>query len=407
MRQKSPTAFKRCFSQCAVARSLPQKNAFSLPLWRIMSARRDDAGFDTAKNFALMELNLCLISSMKKLRLQVLQVVHETTNTATLFLKNTENDRLHYEAGQFLTLVFLRHGREIRRSYSFSSAPEIDDYLSITVKRKANGEISRYLLDQIHPGDILHSLPPAGLFTFDTKRAFSRQLFFIAAGSGITPIFSLLKKILGKDPRIKVILIYQSHDENSIIFNNQLNELATKHLHQFTWINLLSKPKKKPHISLRLTNFLLERMVRAHIQSKEDALFYLCGPTPYMRMAQFTLKVMGFADTQIKKENFSIVFIPRAPLGIDPGPKQINIQFQKKSYSITARYPDSILDAALKNNIELPYSCRAGLCSTCMARCLRGEVKMSNNDVLLESELNQGLVLTCVGYAATDIDLAF
>jgi ring-1,2-phenylacetyl-CoA epoxidase subunit PaaE len=138
-----------------------------------------------------------------------------------------------------------------------------------------------------------------------------------------------------------------------------------------------------------------------------ETLFYLCGPPALMRMAQFTLKLMGFADDQIRRENFVVEYIPPPPLITDRDPKQIVIHFHKQTYHITSEFPTNILQAALNNNIQLPYSCRGGRCSTCVARLMKGNVKMSINDVLTNKDLENGLVLTCVGYPETDIELDF
>jgi ring-1,2-phenylacetyl-CoA epoxidase subunit PaaE len=342
---------------------------------------------------------------MDRLELKIKEVIHETAEAATLILENQGGESISYEAGQFLTLVFRRHGHEIRRSYSLSSCPGIDPFVSITIKRKPNGEISRELLDHLGPGDRLVSLPAAGRFTFEPGTASDKQIFLIAAGSGITPIFSLLKKILFSELSTRVVLIYQNHDEYSIIFRRPLQEFASKFPSRFVWVNLLSKPKEKHHTSERLTNFLLEQLVGANFKSHAQMWFYLCGPPAYMRMAQFTLRLMGFTETQIRKENFTVDFIPPAPFMLDKTAKKISLLYHKSRYELWVRYPDSILEAAIKNHIPLPYSCRAGRCASCVARCLRGSIKMSNNEVLMENDLVQGLVLTCVGYAETDLEL--
>ena len=126
-----------------------------------------------------------------------------------------------------------------------------------------------------------------------------------------------------------------------------------------------------------------------------------------MRMAEFTLRLLGFSADQIRKEHFVIETPPRSPLLTDTSSKQLTIHHHKKTYHITVAYPTSILDAALQHNIQLPYSCKAGRCSTCSAYCIQGKVVMSMNEVLTEKDISKGLVLTCVGFAATDVELSF
>jgi ring-1,2-phenylacetyl-CoA epoxidase subunit PaaE len=149
----------------------------------------------------------------------------------------------------------------------------------------------------------------------------------------------------------------------------------------------------------------LERLIEENVTKEKEKYFYLCGPVSFMRMAQFTLKWMGYDDEHIKKENFTIDFIPPPPLLIDSSPKEITIHFNKQIFRINASYPVSILQAALDRNIQLPYSCRSGRCASCIAKCVHGKIKMSNNEVLTDNDLKKGLVLTCVGYAETDVEL--
>jgi ring-1,2-phenylacetyl-CoA epoxidase subunit PaaE len=342
---------------------------------------------------------------MDTFKLKVIKIIRETKGAATIFLEPADGSSITYEAGQFLTFIFYHHHKELRRSYSISSAPGIDPVISITVKRIPNGEISRHLLNHLQTGDILISLPAAGRFTITTGSTLQRQFFFITAGSGIAPVFALIKKILNEEPLSEIILISQNHNEEQIIFKNELHELTKKYPLHFKWISLLSKPAEKKHLPERLTNSLLEKLITHNVSFNSATLFYLCGPPAFMRMAQFTLKLIGFTGEQIKKENFTVEYIPPAPIINDTKPKQVTVHYKNETFYIEAAYPLNILQAALNNNIQLPYSCRGGRCSTCVARCLKGIVKMSINEVLTEKDLNEGLILTCVGYAETDVEI--
>jgi ring-1,2-phenylacetyl-CoA epoxidase subunit PaaE len=342
---------------------------------------------------------------MELLHLKVIRIIPENDHAATILLESLNGKPVVYEAGQFLTLVLLINGKEQRRSYSISSTPGIDDFLSITIKRLPNGQVSRFLLDHLKIGDTLVSLPPAGRFTIQTDLNNERQIFFIAAGSGITPIFSLLKKLFKEEPKTFITLITQNHNEKSILYNAFLRELEKKYTERFKWISLQSRPKATHHSGIRLTNFLLEKLIDKHLLPKKESLFYMCGPPSFMRMCQFTLRLIGFEDDQIKKEYFTVEFVPRPPFIADTRPKEIILQYGERTFRITSTYPTSILQAALNNNIQLPYSCRGGRCSSCAVRCLKGKVKMSINEVLTDKELREGWVLTCVGFAETDLQL--
>lgn len=344
---------------------------------------------------------------MDRIRWRVVEIVRETKDVHSFVLKNETGETIRYQAGQFLTFIFNGKRGEIRRSYSISSTPQIDEMITITVKRIPNGEISRHLTNHVRINDILTSICPAGRFTIETNPKLQRQFFFIAAGSGIVPVFSLIKKILNEEPLSSIFLVFQNHNESGIIFKKQLEGIRKKFGGQFKWVNFLSKPQSKLHSFHKLNNFLLEELVDEYADKEREKQFYLCGPPSFMRMAQFTLKWMGFHDDQIKKENFTVEYVPPPPSMTDFSPKKIIIHYNKKTFTIEAAYPSTILEAALNKNIQLPYSCRSGRCSSCVAKCIKGKIKMSNNEVLTEKDLHSGLVLTCVGYAESDVELAF
>src|SRR5579871_2491651 len=161
---------------------------------------------------------------MEFLQLKVTNIIRYGNDSATIFLQNINDEKINYKAGQFLTFIFKHRDSELRRSYSLSSDPGIDSHLSITVKRIANGEISRYLLDYLKIGEVLTALAPAGKFTIETNKNFKRQFFFIAAGSGIVPVFALIRQVLNEETNSNILLIYQNHNEQQIIFKEELEE---------------------------------------------------------------------------------------------------------------------------------------------------------------------------------------
>ena len=341
---------------------------------------------------------------MDKLDLIITRIEKENEVTKTFYLESSKK-AIQYHAGQFLTFLFTHDQRELRRSYSFSSAPGIDKEPSITIKRIPNGEISRLFHDHLKAGDKLKSLPASGRFIAESNPKSQRQFFFIAAGSGIVPVFSLIKHLLREEPLSEIILLNQNHDEESVIFSNLLHAWQNQYPVRFRMINLLSNPVNKSLGSHRLTNEILESTVMEWLQPERETLFYLCGPEAFMRMAQFTLKLMGFGDPQIRREYFTVQFIPPPPLALDPAPQKINVLMNGKEFQFYTSYPKTILQSALDHGIQLPYSCRGARCSTCMAKCASGRVEMSMNEVLSDQDLEQGWVLTCVGYAASDLKL--
>ncbi len=329
------------------------------------------------------------------LQLRVEEIREETADTATFFFVEADGAKVPYAAGQFITLVFNHHGNEIRRSYSLSSSPD-EQLLAITVKRVSNGEISRFMLAKVKKGDVINAVPPAGKFTL-TKTAGIKTIVYLAAGSGIVPVFSHIKYLLARQESINIVLLYSNNKADDILFNDALQNLQTTHTKRISIINLLSSEGK------RLNNDNLEQLLHQHLGNNfAETLFYICGPFAYMRMIRLTLLFMGVEQENIRKENFVIETIPVAESTAVYPPRNIKLQLNNEVYSIAVGENQSILQAALQNNIALPYSCRGGMCSTCIAKCVSGKVEMSVNDVLMEADLAEGWVLTCTGHPVTD-----
>jgi len=342
---------------------------------------------------------------MDLLQWKVVEVVPEAKDAMTYVLEEISGQPVVYEAGQFLTFLIDYYGQEVRRSFSLASTPGIDPHVFITVKKKENGAISRYMLEHWTVGTTVSSILPTGRFTLDTHPHNQRQVFFIAAGSGIAPVFALLKKLLQQEPQSQAILLYQNHDENNIIYHKALQQLKEQYPKQFTRIDLLSTPILHGIPHQRLNNSLLETIITKNKKPQTNNLFYTCGPASFMRMVQFTLRVMGIAEDLIRKENFTVDVLPPPAFALDTKPRTVQVKQNDRHFSFTVSFPDTILQAALKQHIHLPYSCKGGRCSACTAQCHSGTVKMNMNEVLTEKDLQKGLILTCVGYAVTDLEL--
>lgn len=322
--------------------------------------------------------------------LRVTGIVPETTDIKTIFLERRSGEPILYEAGQFLTLLFSFRGRSLRRSYSFSTTPGVDPVPAITVKWVPNGEISRHLLDHLRVGDALTTLPPAGRFTLSDWE----DVVFIAAGSGVVPVFSLLKAARAARPGALLRVLTQQHDEASSPFRGAMKAMGLE------WTEKLTVRDG------RMTKDRLEEWVWGAGIVGSGAFVYLCAPFDFMRMTQIVLRAMGVADDRIRREHFTVGHIPPAPPVFDATPKKVLVR-GPVDHEFVVTWPESILTAAIRQGVPLPYSCRAGRCSSCVAHCLRGRVRMTHNEVLTDRDVSQGLVLTCVGYAETDVELDY
>ncbi|MES2132077.1 MAG: iron-sulfur cluster-binding domain-containing protein [Bacteroidota bacterium] len=338
-------------------------------------------------------------------RLKVTQIIEETKEAKTFVLTPLDDWKPIYKPGQFITLVFNTEYGEKRRSYSMSSTPEADTTLQITVKKLDNGEFSRFLITRVKEGDILESSGISGQFVLPENKEYLKQFFFIAAGSGITPCFSLMKTLL-KTTSHKVVLIYSNKSREDAVFYEQLKQLESLYPERLRIKFLFSN--ENGIYNTRLSSWLLNHFIEDYLEvANNEAMFYVCGPFDYMLTVQITL-LSRFPASHVIKENYSSLprkVIPKPP---DTDQHKATITINNKSYSIATQYPQSILDSAIEHNIQLPYSCKAGRCASCVATCSKGKVWMAYNEVLTDDEVAAGRILVCQSFAVDgDVEIIY
>ena len=337
------------------------------------------------------------------IKIRIREIVVERYDIKTFVFERLDGQLLEYRAGQFLTFLLPLHGNIVRRSYSFSSAPEIDEFPTITIKRVANGEASRYWIDIAKVGEVFNVLPAAGRFVLDHMQASgTHDVILIGAGSGITPLFSLLKETLTRDSDTFVTLIYANKNESSTVFFNELNKWKTNYPHRLDIVHIHSQPGDAwTGIQGRINNSRLVHLVGKHIKFDiREAKVFICGPSELMRTVEISLIFMGISADQIRKENFVIIPLPPPPP--DSKPHWIKLTFKDLDHRIVVPAHSTVLEAALAEGIELPYSCKGGRCSTCAGICTNGELHMTVNEVLTDKDLADGWVLTCSAYVDND-----
>jgi ferredoxin-NADP reductase len=341
-------------------------------------------------------LTFILMPSANYHQLQIVNIVTETKAAKTFVLQPLNGWQPQYKAGQFITLLFNTMHGEKRRSYSISSSVLLNEPLCITIKKMDNGEFSRLMLAHAKVGDVLLSSGISGFFLLPDNDNEAEQFFFLAAGSGITPCYSLIKTLLHTTNK-NIVLIYSNKNEDETLFFKQLQLLQNNFSSRFT-IHFLFSNKINVYES-RLSNWLLQQLLDKYLAvPKEKALFYLCGPFEYMQMITITLLNEGIQQKNIRKENFNS--LPRIikPMPPDTEVHNVSIHFQSKVYNIAVQYPQTVLAAAKENNIALPYSCEAGRCGSCAATCVQGKFWMAYNEVLMDDELAKGRILCCQAY---------
>ncbi len=302
-----------------------------------------------------------------------------------------------YKAGQYLNLVHPQSEERWLRSYSFYTCPDSDAQPGICFKRIDNGRMSRYLYDQIKPGDYLISKGVQGLFCLPEDLSDCDQLFFFAAGIGITPIFSMIKSALHRGFAGRIVLVYANSSRSTTLFYDALKQLAEMHQDRFVLDLFFSS--NKDLLRARLSKQVLEGLVpRLSKASPERTVFFTCGPHAFMRMIQFGLIEQGFSADQIRREHFHTQVGVTVHWPQDKGSYEVELEWKGQQQRFMAGYPDTILQAALKHGLDLPYSCEVGMCGSCLAYLTEGEVWHRQNEVLTDKDLQEGKILTCVAY---------
>lgn len=329
--------------------------------------------------------------------LSISKIKEEVGGIKSFYFESAEAAKIPYKAGQYLTFVLPAEFGEVRRSYSITSAPALGEPLSVAVKRIENGAFSRYLVNEAKVGDKLLTSGAGGFFTLPKESRSYHQLFFFAAGSGITPVYSLLKSALHEHSGTKLVLVYSNRSPDSTLFLHELQALEKQFPERFTieWLYSTSPDLYRA----RLHKDLLKSLVKEHaVPPLDKALFYLCGPENYMVMCTYGLGQLEVQAGNIRKEIFTTAKVLPKAAPPDTEPHSVTLKQGDAEYRFTVQYPETIHRSARKNGIVLPYSCEVGRCGNCAARCTKGKVWMSYNEVLTEQDLAEGLVLTCVGY---------
>lgn len=324
-------------------------------------------------------------------KLKVGNIIRETDDAMSIHFKQPFFGKISYKSGQFLTLVFTIDGREHSRAYSISSTQGIDQDIMITVKRVQGGVISNYIFTQLKVGDSVRMMRPTGSFTFDVQKKASRDIVLFGAGSGITPLMSILKSTLYFEPQSRVTLIYSNKNEASIIFKDPLDILKERFADRLFIRHVLSGDGER----------LGEDNLMAHLEVNTflnigNALIFICGPEAYMDTVKAGLKMLNVSDERIFNESFTIKKLKTE--------SSFDVVFRMKNKEQLVNIPPgkSLLDVGLDMGFRLRFSCLNGQCGTCKSKCVAGTVKMAVDNILSDEDKQGGFILPCVGYPASE-----
>lgn len=321
---------------------------------------------------------------------RVVDIRRETPSAITLMLEPEDGRRIVIRAGQYLTHCFNINGVLLKRAYSLSAGE--GGALTCTIKLIPGGVVSRHVAQQLRVGDHYSLIGPSGDFVLDP--ASTRPLAFLAAGSGITPVISLLETALAQSAERKVRLVYASRNEVEIIFRERLEELAARHPN-FHVTHVLSQPSSAWNGERDRLNG--ERA--ATLLNAGDADVYLCGPTDLMEAVDKTLRARGVPAAHIRRERF--LAAPQSPTARPTTPQ--TIEFRVSGKTVTQQPGESILEAGLRENVALPFSCTVGGCGHCKVQVLEGDSLLNEPNCLSAEERAAGYTLACSAYATSRI----
>lgn len=343
--------------------------------------------------------------SSQYLSLKIREIVKETSDTVTIYFEQPE-PYLDYKPGQYLTVILDIEGKEERRSYSLCTSPFVDPYPGITVKRVKGGIISNYLVDKLRPGKSIEIMKPMGHFTLDFHSKNKFHYVMVTGGSGITPIMGLAKSVLVNEPQSKITLLYCSRSEEQIIFNKQLTELEAKYAGKIKVIHHLTQPSGNwTGFKGRLDGEKIKHAVTQYNFPEAEKVVYLtCGPQGLMETTLATLSSLGINTETVLRENFFIAPTPKTDRADEPAvqlTREVKIVLEGEEYEFEVAPEQTILEAGLQKDVDMPYSCQSGLCTSCRGKLLSGEVKMDEDAGLSANELREGYVLCCVAHPLT------
>lgn len=333
--------------------------------------------------------------------LTIANIHRETDKCVTLTFAIPDHLKSDYtfKAGQYITLKTNINGQEVRRDYSLCSSPS-SGKLTVAVKEVENGTFSKHANQILKEGDVLDVATPQGRFIFDPKPETNRTIAAFAAGSGITPILSIVKTVLTEEPNSDFVLVYGNKTLNDTIFLNQLLELQHQFKDRLHIQFLYSQSQEENALFGRIEKSTVNLIVKNRYKDVAIDAFYLCGPEAMINTVKDVLLENNINENQIYFELFT-ASTQTSTIDVAEGDTEITVTVDDETETFTMSQKQTVLEAALKQDLDAPYSCQGGVCSSCIARITDGKALMRQNNILTDAEVAEGLVLTCQAHPTT------
>jgi ring-1,2-phenylacetyl-CoA epoxidase subunit PaaE len=337
--------------------------------------------------------------------LKVKEVRRETDESVSIVLDPTNSGAsFDFLPGQYLTFRLEVNNEEHRRSYSICSSPSDSDIV-VGVKSMNPGTVSVYLNGELKPGDVLQSMKPEGNFVPDLQPGSEKHYVLFAAGSGITPLLSIVKSIVEKEPGSKISLFYGNTSASSIMFKSQLEQIAQSHSNLQVHHILTDGSSGVPLLSGRMDFSKALDLLNKYVTDDLPREFFLCGPGGMIESVMAGLVDSGVQKTQIHTEYFTTPDSEDQPAEVEAPAKTVTdfvgrakiratLDDERHEFELETE-GDSLLDTALNEGIDAPFSCKGGVCTTCRAKLIKGSVKMDANYALSDGEISDGFILAC------------
>jgi ring-1,2-phenylacetyl-CoA epoxidase subunit PaaE len=329
-------------------------------------------------------------------KLQIKEVSRETSSSVSISFKIPLElkPNFTYVAGQYINLRLTLDGQEVRRAYSICSSPNSGE-LRIAIKEVKDGVFSTFANSDLKAGDLIELGTPEGKFTFEPQPEAQKNYAGFVAGSGITPVLSIIHSVLESETKSSFVLVYGNKTVVDIMFYNQLHELQQKYIGRLFVHYVLSQQQEEDTLFGRIDKSVVNFILKNKHKEKEFSKFYLCGPEPMINLVTEVLKENNVSEKNIKFELFTASVgeneISAAPN--DHTKITVVVDGDEATFEMSAK--QTILDAALKQGLDAPYSCQGGICSSCLARVTSGTAEMKKNSILTDGEIAEGLILTC------------
>lgn len=336
--------------------------------------------------------------------LKIKEVIRETPQAVSLAFEIPDNleSEFSYKAGQYITVKTKIGDTEIRRAYSLCSAPHEEDF-KVTVKEVKDGKFSVLANNKLKAGDILEVHPPEGRFIFEpSEETNGRTYAAFAAGSGITPVISILKSVLETEPKSRFILVYGNKTPGETIFFKELLELQLKNPGRLFIEFVYSRSKEDASHYGRIDKSTVNFIVKNKFKMESFEKFYLCGPEELINQVSEVLGENGIPKERIAFELFNLDLNEESGVEAEAsGTSEVTVILDDEEITFKLEEGQTILDGALDQGLDAPYSCQGGICSSCVGRITKGSAKMKRNAILVDSEIEEGLTLTCQAVPTT------